>query len=51
LETLVDKSLLRFKTVWAAAGTPHAVFEIETGRLIELTQGRMCDIIEGKGDS
>jgi prolyl-tRNA editing enzyme YbaK/EbsC (Cys-tRNA(Pro) deacylase) len=46
LETLVDETLLRFKTVWAAAGTPHAVFEIETRRLIELTQGRVVDIAE-----
>jgi len=49
LETLVDESLLRFKTVWAAAGTPHAVFEIETTRLIELTQGRVSDIVEVDG--
>jgi len=49
LETLVDESLLRFKTVWAAAGTPHAVFEIETARLIELTQGRVSDIVEVNG--
>lgn len=49
LETLVDESLLRFKTVWAAAGTPHAVFEIETARLIQLTQGRVTDIVEITG--
>ena len=46
LETLVDESLLRFKTVWAAAGTPHAVFEIDMQKLIELTQGRVTDITE-----
>ncbi len=34
LETLVDVSLRRFETVWCAAGTPHAVFEIETEALI-----------------
>ena len=49
LETLVDQSLLRFKTVWAAAGTPNAVFALETARLIELTQGRVSDIAEVNG--
>jgi prolyl-tRNA editing enzyme YbaK/EbsC (Cys-tRNA(Pro) deacylase) len=34
METLVDASLSRFETVWCAAGTPHAVFEVETGALI-----------------
>jgi prolyl-tRNA editing enzyme YbaK/EbsC (Cys-tRNA(Pro) deacylase) len=34
LETLVDRSLQRFGTVWCAAGTPHDVFEVETTRLI-----------------
>lgn len=34
LETLVDASLQRFETVWCAAGTPHAVFEVQTGELI-----------------
>ena len=35
LTTLVDDSLRRFETVWCAAGTPHAVFEVETRRLLE----------------
>jgi len=34
LPTIVDESLRRFATVWAAAGTPHAVFEVETEALI-----------------
>ncbi len=34
LETLVDVSLRRFQTVWCAAGTPHAVFEVGTEELI-----------------
>jgi prolyl-tRNA editing enzyme YbaK/EbsC (Cys-tRNA(Pro) deacylase) len=32
--TVVDASLRRFATVWCAAGTPRAVFEVETERLI-----------------
>jgi prolyl-tRNA editing enzyme YbaK/EbsC (Cys-tRNA(Pro) deacylase) len=39
LETLIDDSLRRFDTVWAAAGTPHAVFEISTAALIDAVPG------------
>jgi prolyl-tRNA editing enzyme YbaK/EbsC (Cys-tRNA(Pro) deacylase) len=34
LPTLFDESLRRFATVWAAAGTPHDVFEVDTEALI-----------------
>jgi prolyl-tRNA editing enzyme YbaK/EbsC (Cys-tRNA(Pro) deacylase) len=34
LRTVVDASLRRFETVWCAAGTPHAVFEVRTEALI-----------------
>ena len=33
LRTIVDDSLRRFERVWCAAGTPNAVFEIETEAL------------------
>ena len=39
LETLVDGSLRRFETVWCAAGTPHAVFEVATEALIGAIPG------------
>src|SRR6185295_16436046 len=35
VRTVVDESLRRFDTVWCAAGTPRAVFEVDTERLIE----------------
>jgi prolyl-tRNA editing enzyme YbaK/EbsC (Cys-tRNA(Pro) deacylase) len=35
LGTTIDESLRRFPVVWAAAGTPHAVFAIDTEALIE----------------
>ncbi len=34
LDTLIDVSLQRFETVWCAAGTPHAVFEVGVEELI-----------------
>ncbi len=33
LPTILDESLRRFETVWCAAGTPHAVFEVATEAL------------------
>jgi prolyl-tRNA editing enzyme YbaK/EbsC (Cys-tRNA(Pro) deacylase) len=39
LPTLVDSSLQRFETVWCAAGTPHAVFEVATEPLIAGDRG------------
>jgi prolyl-tRNA editing enzyme YbaK/EbsC (Cys-tRNA(Pro) deacylase) len=41
---LIDSDLQRFLTVWAAAGTPNAVFKITPADLIRLTQGRVADI-------
>lgn len=35
LQTTIDESLRRFRVVWAAAGTPHAVFAIATDALIK----------------
>lgn len=33
LATWIDGDLLRYATVWAAAGTPNAVFSVDPGRL------------------
>ncbi len=34
LPTVADESLRRFERVWCAAGTPNAVFEIDTAALL-----------------
>ncbi len=34
MTVFVDEDLLQFETVWAAAGTPHTVFEIEPKALV-----------------
>ncbi len=47
VETLIDRTLLRFDKVWAAAGAPNALFEIETRALIDLTRGRVEEIVAG----
>ena len=46
LRTLVDRTLGRFDTVWAAAGSGHAVFPIAFERLVEITGGELVDLIE-----
>jgi Cys-tRNA(Pro) deacylase len=46
LRTIIDQSLGRFETVYAAAGSPRAIFPIQYAKLLELTQGEATDIIE-----
>ena len=41
---LIDGDLQRFECLWAAAGTPNAVFKVTTADLVRLTQGRVADI-------
>jgi prolyl-tRNA editing enzyme YbaK/EbsC (Cys-tRNA(Pro) deacylase) len=41
----MDSDLLRYESVWAAAGRPDAVFEIAPGRLRELSG---ADVVELK---
>jgi prolyl-tRNA editing enzyme YbaK/EbsC (Cys-tRNA(Pro) deacylase) len=40
IETVVDEALLQYAVVWAAAGTPHAVFSADPRRLAELAAVR-----------
>ena len=40
----IDEDLTRFEEVWSAAGTPFAIFEISTPKLIELSHAKIADI-------
>ena len=42
----VDETLAEFETVWAAAGTPEAVFPIDPDTLRELSGGEVADVAE-----
>jgi prolyl-tRNA editing enzyme YbaK/EbsC (Cys-tRNA(Pro) deacylase) len=42
--TLIDADLLFFATIWAAAGTPNAVFRLTPAELVDLTAGRLADV-------
>jgi prolyl-tRNA editing enzyme YbaK/EbsC (Cys-tRNA(Pro) deacylase) len=44
IETYIDADLLKLQELWAAAGTPHAVFNIDTSSLVNLTGGKVIVI-------
>ena len=43
---LFDETLLDHETVWAAAGTPQAVFPISPELLVDYTEARVADVEE-----
>jgi len=44
--TLMDQSLLRFTTLWAAAGHPHAVFPLTPHDLATFTGAPVVDVVQ-----
>jgi len=44
LQTYIDQSLLDYEFVWAAAGTPHSVFKLESRLLQMLTGGLIIEV-------
>jgi prolyl-tRNA editing enzyme YbaK/EbsC (Cys-tRNA(Pro) deacylase) len=46
LRTILDPDLKRYKTIWAAAGTPHAVFRLNPADLEPLTSGEWLTLAE-----
>jgi prolyl-tRNA editing enzyme YbaK/EbsC (Cys-tRNA(Pro) deacylase) len=46
LLTLIDRDLLDYERVWAAAGTPNAVFAIDPRDLVRATGGQVVDLKE-----
>ena len=41
METYLDQDLLQYKTIWAAAGTPNAIFELSPDTLQKMTGGKV----------
>jgi len=39
IETFIDEDLFQYDSIWAAAGTPHAVFELKADDLLRMTGG------------
>jgi len=46
LNILIDKSLGRFQSVFAAAGHPNSIFKIEYNQLVQMSKGEVKEIIE-----
>jgi len=44
MEVFIDRDLLEYEDVWAAAGTPHAVFRIKSNDLPKITNGSVIDV-------
>ncbi len=42
----VDRDLLQYEEVWAAAGTPDSVFPLTPDALIRLSNGQVADLKE-----
>lgn len=46
LPVFVDRDLLRFERIYAAAGTPNAIFPITPADLVRITGGQVVDLAE-----
>ncbi len=44
IETFIDEDLLNYEEIWAAAGTPFAVFRLTPSDLQSMTEGRTVSI-------
>jgi len=44
METYLDEDFLQHQTIWAAAGTPNAIFELRTEDLQKITDGKVARV-------
>jgi prolyl-tRNA editing enzyme YbaK/EbsC (Cys-tRNA(Pro) deacylase) len=44
METFLDEDFLQYLTIWAAAGTPNAIFELTTTDLQKMTGGKTVKV-------
>ncbi|MBL8705656.1 MAG: YbaK/EbsC family protein, partial [Rhodospirillales bacterium] len=44
LKTYIDRDLLALGDLWAAAGTPNAVFKLTAEELVRITGGEVADL-------
>lgn len=45
IETIIDQDLHNYEYIWAAAGTPHAVFRLTPQQLVHITKGCIAKIV------
>ena len=46
LETFIDEDLRQYQKLWAAAGTPNAIFELTFEDLVKMSSARIVEIKE-----
>jgi prolyl-tRNA editing enzyme YbaK/EbsC (Cys-tRNA(Pro) deacylase) len=44
LQTFIDEDLLQYEELWAAAGTPNALFSLTPAQLCQITSGQVVTI-------
>lgn len=44
IDIFIDSDLMSYEEIWAAAGTPNAVFRIKSNDLPRITNGRIIDV-------
>ena len=49
--TLIDRDLLKLQEIWAAAGTPNAVFRLTPSDLVRMTGGQVAEVAKASRPS
>lgn len=49
IRKLIDRDLLKRERIWAAGGTPNALFSLTPDALLQMTEGEPADIAEATG--
>ena len=44
METYIDEDFLAYQMIWAAAGTPNAIFELKMDDLQKMTGGKIVQV-------
>ncbi len=44
METYLDEDFLSYQSIWAAAGTPNAIFELKTEDLQKMSDGKVIQV-------
>jgi prolyl-tRNA editing enzyme YbaK/EbsC (Cys-tRNA(Pro) deacylase) len=47
-DTYIDEDLFQYRSIWAAAGTPNAVFELTPSALLKMTGGKVVRVKIGQ---
>jgi prolyl-tRNA editing enzyme YbaK/EbsC (Cys-tRNA(Pro) deacylase) len=44
IEIFIDEDLSQYEEIWAAAGSPNAVFRLTPSDIVKMTEGRVVSI-------